>query len=282
METSDSILKAREKLFKNKTQIGGKGSVRRKKIVKKVNADEKQQKDICANIQKLADKTLSVDLDEKNSSLYNGYKLTFIYDFLVRLKKDSRRSNKSNSIKLIKTNLFNYLNNNDYSEDFHRYFRTQLNLGGIKSVENLFNIFSDVLDKAEYLNFKTNELSIGDIKKALSSFGYNSSQRLPASYLRDKFIEKLQTNKSEDSERQEMQTSFMTMMFYIRNEHAKANEFRENMYIEPGEDSDLPQVSDLETDVLDMLDDVENNGENKEEEGENKEDEGDSNPENSS
>ena len=195
VDNTQSKTQSKSKLDKLKelqdtNKLGGKGSIRRKKIpntkTKEINNEFIEKMD------DLLQKITKIELSSEHEKLRNDYLSIFHKDFIRRLRKDDRKNNKSDNITEIKSQLTDYFKNNTYDSNLSNYVSKNLNDGAINILIKLLTNVEDILFKKEYIIMDQGEMKLSDqlIVQSFKTLDIDFSEPTTAFNVRSVYIEK--------------------------------------------------------------------------------------------
>ena len=140
-----------ELLKKNYIQIGGKGTIRRKKIKKTI----KPNKLYLDKIKKLGKDINDLPKDINNKQIVDDYLNIFHKNILNNIKKEDKTKIKK-SINDIKNELSVYFTNINYDNTFYNLCQKNLKDGALNSIYKYLECIFEILSDNEYLNYNNN------------------------------------------------------------------------------------------------------------------------------
>ena len=182
-------------------QIGGKGSIRRKRRVVK-----RQSKNVFLETLKTkANFIVTQGIPKIDENIFN-YLDIFHRDLLKKFALDDRKRGKSKNINQIKKELLDIVRKNKYDKEFITYCGNYLNDGALNTINRYLDLIADVIKEKEYnafMEFKNKTITDKDIVEAFKYYNVSPESYLNASVLRMFYGEKL-ANGEDVKQSQEM------------------------------------------------------------------------------
>lgn len=192
-ETKSKLEKLKELSQNNK--LGGKGSIRRKRIPTSTKKEIKNQfiekmDELLVKINETNELSSEVDKDVRNKYLGIFYK-----DFVRRLRKDDRKSSKTKSLTDIRAQLSEIFSNNNYNSELSSCVSQNLNDGAINNLNKVLGDINNILVEKEYLLLKQKEINLSDqiIVQSFKTLDIDFSEPTTATNIRNIYIEKSQS-----------------------------------------------------------------------------------------
>ena len=220
------------------SQIGGKGSVRRKKQIRtKKITNNKFVADIEKNTKIIQGLLGEKDLDIE---LFNKYSSIFKRDFVNKIKREDKRKTKNpTNLKFIKQTILKNLLDNKFDLDFVNLCKQNLIDGALNTLNRFLQQIIDILNVREYYGFeefnkKSKEKDISkdeenkdkdrdtnednQIRLAFEYFDLDITQQLYPSILRRIYKDRLTNNETtSELERHYFVLLNMIQKFYLVN-----------------------------------------------------------------
>ena len=162
-------VKVRVKLGVTNLQMGGKGSMRRKKIPnsrKTRGVDiENESRELLDSIQNI--NVLMKDIKTDNKSLYDTYINIFNKEFCGTITKQYKKTNKCENHNIIRDKLKLLLSadgRETLCDDLSKYLLNNFNTLAIKEILKLFKLHNDVLKFGDYLTFTIIKIPPNDVR----------------------------------------------------------------------------------------------------------------------